>query len=313
MKILIIADHNNAKLAKATLHVVTAAKQISSEGGGEIDILILGKDCKPVAEQAAKIAGIGKILLCDDAGYEHNLAENIADFVVNIAKNYSHILTSATSTGKDFLPRAAALLDTPQVSEVIEIVSSDTFKHPIYAGNAIETVQVQAEIKILTIRHVAFDAEKNLDANAAIELMPARAATDLSQFVSRDQDTSDKIELTSARVVVSGGRGVGSKENFAIIEALAAKLSAGVGASRGAVDAGYIGNDAQVGQTGKIVAPELYIAVGISGQIQHIAGMKNSKIVVAINKDETAPIFEVADYGIVGDLFVVLPELTQLL
>ena len=305
MSILVIAEHNNSKLAKATLHTVMAAQKI----GSEIDLLVVGKGCMSVAEEAAKIAGVAKILLADDVVYENLLAENIANLVLTIAKNYTHILTSATSTGKDFLPRVAALLDSSQISEIIAVISPDTFKRPIYAGNAIKTVQSKDEIKVITVRQTGFDAVPATGGNAPIEKIPTTPDSGLSEFVSKDENKSDRVELTSARIVVSGGRGLGSRDNFALVEQLATKLGAAIGASRGAVDAGYISNDAQVGQTGKIVAPELYIALGISGQIQHIAGMKDSKVIVAINKDESAPIFDVADYGLVGDLFQIVPEL----
>ena len=305
MSILVIVEHNNKKLAKATLHTIAAAKKISSE----IDLLVFGRDCTNVVEEAAKISGVQKILVADDVIYENFLAENIANLIITITKNYTHILASATSTGKDFLPRVAALIDSSQISEIIEVIAPDTFKRPIYAGNAIETVQSKDAIKIITVRQTAFEAVDSSGGNATIEKLLPISDSGLCEFIAKDENKSDRVELTSARVVVSGGRGIGSKENFAIIEQLANKFGAAIGASRGAVDAGYISNDAQVGQTGKIVAPELYIAVGISGQIQHIAGMKDSKIIVAINKDENAPIFEVADYGLVGDLFQIVPEL----
>jgi len=308
MSILIIASHDNNKLAKATLQVVDAAQKII----GNIHILVAGSNCSVVAKEATQITGVEKVLLADNAVYENALAENLAPLIVSIAASYSHIMTAATSIGKDVLPRVAALLDVTQISEIITVISSDTFRHPIYAGNAIETVQSKEKIKVLTVRHTAFDAAKATGGNAAIETLQSSENSTLAQFVSKEEVKAERPELTSARVVVSGGRGVASKENFTIIEKLADKLGGAVGASRAAVDAGYISNDAQVGQTGKIVAPELYIAVGISGQIQHIAGMKDSKFIVAINKDENAPIFEVADYGLVADLFEVVPELTNL-
>ena len=303
MTILVIADHDNSKLAKATLHTLAAAQKI----GGEIHVLVAGKGCEAVAQEAAGY-GAAKVLLTDDAAYEQHLAENIATLVASIGKNYTHILTAATSTGKDFLPRVAALLDVAQVSEIIEVVSADTFKHPVYAGNAIETVQAKDAIKVLTVRQTGFDAAA-AGAASPIEKLEAKGDSGLSAFVTKQESKSERPELTSARIVVSGGRGLGSKENFAIVDKLAAKLNAAVGASRAAVDAGYVPNDYQVGQTGKIVAPALYIAIGISGAIQHLAGMKDSKVIVAINKDENAPIFEIADYGLVGDLFTILPEL----
>ncbi len=309
MNILVVASHDNGKLAKATLHVVTAAKRI----GGDIHVLVAGKGCGAVAAEAAKIAGVQGVLVADDAAYEHALAENMATLVAGIAGNYSHILAAANSAGKDFLPRVAALLDVAQISEVIAVISPDTFRHPIYAGNAIETVQSKDKIKILTVRQTGFDAAPLEGGSAAVEAISGKGGSGLSQFVSREEVKAERPDLTAARVVVSGGRGLASKENFALIGKLADKLGAAVGSSRAAVDAGYISNDAQVGQTGKIIAPELYIAVGISGAIQHLAGMKDSKVIVAINKDENAPIFEIADYGLVGDLFQVLPELTNAL
>lgn len=309
MTILVIASHDNHKLAKATLQAVSAAVQI----GSDINILVSGKGCGQVAKEAATIEGIQKILLADDAAYEHGLAENTALLIASIGQDYSHILTAATSTGKDFMPRVAALLDVTQISEIISVISADTFKRPVYAGNAVETVKSDEKIKILTVRQTAFDAAITGKGNAVIEPIASKGESGLSEFVSREESKIERVELGAARAVVSGGRALGSKENFAIIETLAAKLGAAVGASRAAVDAGYISNDAQVGQTGKIVAPELYIAVGISGAIQHIAGMKDSKVIVAINKDENAPIFEVADYGLVADLFEAVPALTGLL
>ncbi len=307
MSVLIIADHDNAGIKSATLNTVTAAKEL----GDDIHILVAGSDCKGVAEQAAKIEGIGKVLVCDDAAYEHAMPENIASLVVGIAGNYSHILAAATTSGKNYMPRIAAKLDVAQISDIISVESADTFVRPIYAGNALATVQSSDGIKVITVRGTAFDGAATEGGSAVIEEM---AASDLfvgSSFVGQELSVSDRPELTDADVVVSGGRGVGSGENFKLIDALADKLGAAVGASRAAVDAGYVPNDYQVGQTGKIVAPNLYIAVGISGAIQHLAGMKDSKVIVAINKDEDAPIFEVADYGLVADLFDAVPELTE--
>jgi electron transfer flavoprotein alpha subunit len=305
MTALIIADHDNHKLAKATRHVVVAALKIA----GSVHILVAGKDCAAVAKEAAQVSGVSKVLLADDAVYANALAENMALLVTGLAKEYKNILTAATSAGKDFMPRIAAMLDVAQISDIITVVSTDTFRRPIYAGNAIETVQSKDAIKVFTVRQTAFDAAAATGGNAPIEKIPSAGDAGLSVFVSQQESKSERPELTSARVVVSGGRGLGSKENFALVEKLAAKLHAAVGASRAAVDAGYVPNDYQVGQTGKIVAPDLYIAVGISGAIQHLAGMKDSKVIVAINKDENAPIFEIADYGLVGDLFTLLPEL----
>ncbi|MBY4677475.1 electron transfer flavoprotein subunit alpha/FixB family protein [Marinobacterium arenosum] len=307
MSILVIAEHDNSALKPVTLTTVAAASQI----GGDISVLVAGSGCAAVAEQAAKIAGVGKVLLADDAAYEHQLAENVSRLVVSVAAGYGHILAPATTTGKNLLPRVAALLDVNQLSEVIAVVSPDTFKRPIYAGNAIATVQSEDAVKVMTVRGTAFDAVAAEGGNAAIETIGERCDAGLSRFVSEELAKSDRPELTAARVVVSGGRGMGSGDNFALLEKLADKLGAAVGASRAAVDAGFVPNDMQVGQTGKMVAPELYIAVGISGAIQHLAGMKDSKVIVAINKDEEAPIFQVADYGLVADLFEVLPELEQ--
>jgi len=305
MTILIIADHDNQKLAKATRHAVVAALKL----GGAAHVLVAGKACETVAKEAALVSGVGKVLLVDDVAYENGLAENIVPLVLSLAKDYTHILTAATSVGKDFMPRVAALLDVAQISEVMTVISPDTFRRPIYAGNAIETVQSKDPIKVMTIRQTGFDAAASTGGSAEIEKIAGKGDSGLSQFVGKQESKSERPELTSARVIVSGGRGLGSKENFVIIEKLAAKLNAAIGASRAAVDAGYVPNDYQVGQTGKIVAPDLYIAVGISGAIQHLAGMKDSKVIVAINKDENAPIFEIADYGLVGDLFAIIPEL----
>jgi electron transfer flavoprotein alpha subunit len=307
MSVLIIADHDNANIKSATLNTITAAKQL----GDDLHLLVAGSGCLPVAEQAAQIDGLNKVLLCDDAGYEHSLPENISQLVVGIANSYSHILAPATTSGKNFLPRIAARLDVAQISDIIAIESTDTFVRPIYAGNALATVKSSDEIKVITVRGTAFDAASGEGGSAAIEEITAAAVFGGSSFVSQELSVSDRPELTDADVVVSGGRGLGSGENFKLIDALADKLGAAVGASRAAVDAGYVPNDYQVGQTGKIVAPGLYIAVGLSGAIQHLAGMKDSKVIVAINKDEDAPIFEVADYGLVADLFDAVPELTE--
>ncbi len=309
MTILIIADHDHAALNSATHAVVGAAHKI----GGEVHILVAGSGCADVAKQAAALAGVAKVWHADDVCYAHALAENVAALVVSIALNYSHILTAATTTGKDMLPRVAAALDVQQISEIISVLSPDTFRRPIYAGNAIETVQSHDAIKVMTVRPTAFDKVEG-GGNAPIETLASKGDAGLSTFVSIEASKSERPDLASARVVISGGRGLGDGEKFkAIIEPLADKLGAAIGASRAAVDAGYVPNDYQVGQTGKVVAPELYIAVGISGAIQHLAGMKESKVIVAINKDENAPIFEVADYGLVGDLFTLVPELTKAL
>lgn len=305
MAILVIAEHSNTALASATLNTVAAAAAI----GGEIHVLVAGAGCAAAGEQAAKVAGVTKVLVADSAAYANQLAENLAPLVAEQGKSYSHILAAATTNGKNLLPRVAALLDTDQISEIIAVESADTFKRPIYAGNAIATVQSSAPIKVITVRSTGFDAVAAEGGSASIENLAATADAGLSSFVSEELATSERPELTSAKVVVSGGRGLGSAENFELIYKLADQLGAAVGASRAAVDAGYVPNDLQVGQTGKIVAPQLYIAVGISGAIQHLAGMKDSRVIVAINKDEDAPIFQVADYGLVADLFEVLPEL----
>lgn len=305
MAILVIAEHSNAALGAATLNTVTAAKQI----GGDVHVLVAGAGCGAAAEAAAKIDGVAKVLVADDAAYEHQLPENIAPLVAEQGKNYSHVLAPATTTGKNLLPRVAALLDTDQISEIITVESSDTFKRPIYAGNAIATVQSSAAIKVITVRSTGFDAAAAEGGSAAVEAIAAGADAGISSFVGEELAKSDRPDLTAASVVVSGGRGMGNGENFDMLYKLADKLGAAVGASRAAVDAGFVPNDLQVGQTGKIVAPDLYIAVGISGAIQHLAGMSGSKVIVAINKDEDAPIFQVADYGLVADLFDVVPQL----
>ena len=306
MTILVIAEHDNANLKPATLNALTAAQQI----GGDIDVLVAGSACQAVAQAAAAVAGVRTVLVADNAVYANHLAENLSQLVAKLAPNYSHVLTPATTTGKDFMPRAAALLDMNMVGDVMAVVSSDTFKRPIYAGNAIATVQSADKIKLLTVRGTAFDAAAATGGNAAIENIGDVFAAANTAFAGGEIVKSDRPELTAAKVVVSGGRGVGSGDNFQLIYQLADKLGAAVGASRAAVDAGYVPNDMQVGQTGKVVAPNLYIAVGISGAIQHLAGMKDSKVIVAINKDPEAPIFQIADYGLVGDLFTVVPELT---
>jgi len=305
MTILILADHDNQQLFPSTRAAVNAATQI----GGEVHMLVAGDNCKAVTEAACKLAGVNKVLHADAALYKDGLAEHLAALVASMAKSYSHVLAPSGSTTKDCLPRAAALCDVSMLSDVIAVISADTFKRPIYAGNAIETVQMKDAVKFMTIRATGFDKVAE-SGSAAIEAVNVTIAdAQLSRFVSREQTKSERPELTAARVVISGGRGLGSKENFALIERIADKLKAAIGASRAAVDAGYVPNDYQVGQTGKVVAPELYMAVGISGAIQHLAGMKDSKVIVAINKDENAPIFELADYGLVGDLFEILPQL----
>ncbi len=307
MSILVIAEHDNATLKAATLNTVTAASQI----GGAITVLVAGHGCGAVAESAAQITGVTKVLLADAPQYAHQLAENVAALVVGLAGGYSHILAPATANGKNTLPRVAALLDVAQLSDVIKVESADTFVRPIYAGNVLATVQSQDAVKVMTVRGTAFPAAAASGGSAAIEAVAASADAGVSRFVSQQLTKSDRPELTAARIIVSGGRGMGNGDNFKLLEDVADKLGAAVGASRAAVDAGFVPNDYQVGQTGKVVAPELYIAVGISGAIQHLAGMKDSKIIVAINKDEEAPIFQVADYGLVADLFAAVPELSK--
>jgi electron transfer flavoprotein alpha subunit len=307
MATLLIAEHEDSALNGATHKAVTAAKAL----GADIHILVAGQNCKAAADAAAKIDGVEKVLLADDAKYAHRLAEPMAALIVALAKDYDTIVAPATTTGKNFMPRAAALLDVMQISDITKVVSPDTFERPIYAGNAIQTVQSSDKKKIITIRTAAFQAAAE-GGSAPVEAVAAVDAPASSAFVGEELSKSDRPELTGARVIISGGRALGSKENFAkYVEPVADKLGAAVGASRAAVDAGYAPNDWQVGQTGKVVAPELYIAVGISGAIQHLAGMKDSKVIVAINKDEEAPIFQVADYGLVADLFQVLPELEK--
>ena len=305
MSILIIAEHDNSSLKPATLNSVTAAQEI----GGDIDILVAGSACQAAAEQAAQIAGINKVLVADDAAYNHALAENVAPLIAELGAGYSYILATATTTAKNIMPRAAALLDVQAISEISAIVSADTFKRPIYAGNVIATVQSSDAIKLLTVRGTAFDGAATEGGSATIEAINSSHSAGISEFVGEEVAASDRPELTAAKIVISGGRGMANGDNFDLLYSLADKLGAAVGASRAAVDAGFVPNDMQVGQTGKIVAPDLYIAVGISGAIQHLAGMKDSKVIVAINKDEEAPIFSVADYGLVADLFTVLPEI----
>lgn len=305
MTILVIAEHNNAELNAATLNTVAAAKAI----GGDIEVLVAGANCAAVADAAAKVEGVSKVLLADNPAYEHQLPENISLLIAELGKNYSHILAAASTSGKNYLPRVAALLDVDQISEIVSVESPDTFKRPIYAGNAIATVQSNAAVKVITVRSTGFDAVAAEGGSATVESVDSVQDAGLSSFVGEELAKSDRPELAGAKVVVSGGRGMQSGDNFEMLYSLADKLGAGVGASRAAVDAGFVPNDMQVGQTGKIVAPQLYIAVGISGAIQHLAGMKDSKVIVAINKDEEAPIFQVADYGLVADLFEAVPEL----
>ncbi len=306
MTALVIAEHDNASLKASTLNTVTAAAQCSNE----VHVLVAGHGCDAAAAAAAQIAGVAKVIVADGAQFADGLAENVAAQALAIAKNYTHVLAPATAYGKNILPRVAACLDVSQISEITKVDAPDTFERPIYAGNAIATVQSADPVKVITVRATGFDAAAT-GGSAAIEKIGAVADAGKSAFVSRELAKSDRPELTAAKIIVSGGRGMGSAENFKILEPLADKLGAAMGASRAAVDAGYVPNDWQVGQTGKIVAPQLYIAVGISGAIQHLAGMKDSKTIVAINKDPEAPIFSVADYGLVGDLFEAVPELVR--
>lgn len=306
MAILVIAEHDNSQIKSGTLNTVTAAQKL----GSDVHLLVAGAGCAAAADAAKQIAGVSKVLLADAAALAHPLAENLTPLVVDLAKQYSHVLAPATTFGKNLLPRVAALLDVAQISEITAVESADTFVRPVYAGNVMATVQSSDAIKVITVRTTTFEAAAVSGGAAAVEAVSGAADAGLSSFVSQELTVSDRPELAAAKIVVSGGRALGSAEQFkAVIEPLADKLGAAVGASRAAVDAGYAPNDYQVGQTGKVVAPQLYVAVGISGAIQHLAGMKDSKVIVAINKDEEAPIFQVADYGIVGDLFSVLPEL----
>lgn len=305
MSILVIVEHDHQEVKSATLNSVAVAKAI----GGEIDLLVAGTGCGSVVKQSAQIDGVANVYVADNAAYEHALAENLAALVAELGAKYTHILTPATTTGKNFMPRVAALLDVAQISDICAVVSDDTFKRPIYAGNAIATVQSSDPIKVITVRTTAFDPVSSTGGTATVKALESGTPLTISRFVSEEIAKTDRPELTSAKVVISGGRGMQNGENFKILERVADKLGAAIGASRAAVDAGYVPNDMQVGQTGKIVAPELYIAVGISGAIQHLAGMKDSKVIVAINKDEDAPIFQVADYGLVADLFEAVPEL----
>ncbi|HYM18821.1 MAG TPA: FAD-binding protein [Micropepsaceae bacterium] len=308
MAALVLAEHNNAALDGATAKTVTAAVRVS----GAVHVLVAGTNCKGAAEQAAKLSGVEKVFVVDDSRYANFLAEPVAALVVAQSPSYDALLAPATANGKNVMPRVAAMLDVPQISEIIGVESSDVFRRPIYAGNAIQTVEAKGFKKVITVRAAAFEAAAS-GGKAAIETLAAAADPGLSRFVGENLSRSERPDLTAARIVISGGRGLQSKENFALIERIADRLGAAVGASRAAVDAGFVPNDHQVGQTGKVVAPELYIAVGISGAIQHLAGMKDSKIIVAINKDEGAPIFSVADYGLVADLFEALPEFERAL
>ncbi len=306
MTILLIAEHNNAGLKSATGNALSAAQKI----GGDIVILVAGHQCQGAAEAAAKLDGVSKVLIADAAHYAHGLGENLASLIVGLASSYTHLVAPATTSGKNVMPRVAALLDVAQISDVIAVESPDTFVRPIYAGNALATVQSKDAVKVLTVRMSAFPNAASGAGNAATENIAPAADTGLSEFVGQELTKSERPELGAARIVISGGRGLQNGENFKMLEKLADKMGAALGASRAAVDSGYVPNDYQVGQTGKVVAPDLYIAVGISGAIQHLAGMKDSKVIVAINKDAEAPIFQVADYGLVADLFQAIPELT---
>ena len=308
MASLVVAEHDNASLKDATLNTLTAALKL----GPDVQVLVAGSNCGPAAEAASKITGVTKVLVADAPEYEHPLAEVVAPLIVSLAGSYDAILAPSTTTGKNILPRVAALLDLSQISDIVEVISADTFKRPIYAGNAIATVKTSDAKRVITVRTTAFEKAAT-GGSAPIESVAGAGDPGLSKFVGQELSKSERPELTSARIIISGGRGMGSGENFALLEKVADKLNAAIGASRAAVDAGFVPNDYQVGQTGKIVAPELYIAVGISGAIQHLAGMKDSKVIVAINKDEEAPIFQVADYGLVADLFKALPELADAL
>ncbi len=307
MSILVIAEHDNTELKGATLCTIAAAKKI----GGDITVLVAGENCAAIADEAAKAEGVSKVLLADNAAYGHALAENLAGLVTELAGDYSHILAASSTTGKNFMPRVAALKDVAQISDIIDVESADTFVRPIYAGNALATVQSSDSLKLITVRTTGFDPVAGEGGSASVENISIASDFGKSSFVGQELTESERPELAAASVVISGGRGMGSAENFHLIEPIADKLGAAIGASRAAVDAGYAPNDWQVGQTGKVVAPQLYIAVGISGAIQHLAGMKDSKVIVAINKDEDAPIFSVADYGLVADLFEALPALAS--
>jgi len=307
MSTLVIAEHDNSNLKPSTLNTVAAANAI----GGPIHLLVVGSACQAVADACAAVEGVEKVLLADDVAYANQLAESTANLIKSVAGDYSHILAPATTFGKNVLPRLSALLDVQQISEITEVVSEDTFKRPIYAGSCIATVKSNDATKVITVRATAFDPVSDSGGSAAIEAVAPEGVSDLTSFVGEEIAKSDRPELTAASIVISGGRGMQSGDNFHLLETIADKLGAAVGASRAAVDAGFVPNDYQVGQTGKIVAPDLYIAVGISGAIQHLAGMKDSKVIVAINKDEDAPIFQVADYGLVADLFDALPELSD--
>ena len=308
MTTLLVAEHDNDTLSDAIHKAMNAAQLI----GEDVHILVAGKDCENVAEESSKIEGVSKVLLCNDGKYERNLAESYSELVSSIADDYKTIVAASSTTSKNFMPRVAALLDVPMLSDIISVIDADTFERPIYAGNAIETIKISSEKRVITVRSTTFQAVGSQEP-CPTELAISAEDPSLSEYVGEELTKSDRPELTSAKIIISGGRGMQSGDNFSMLEAIADKLGAAVGASRAAVDAGFVPNDYQVGQTGKVVAPELYIAVGISGAIQHLAGMKDSKVIVAINKDEEAPIFQVADYGLVADLFKALPELEKAL
>lgn len=309
MSVLVVAEHNNSEISDATLSTITAAKAM----GGDVTVLVAGSGCADAAASAAKVSGVAKVIKADNASLDHFLAENMANVITDVAKSSGAkaVMAPGTTFGKNILPRVSALLDVQQITDIIAVESADTFKRPIYGGQAIATVKTSDDMKVITVRSTAFDKAARDGGSASVEDNSSASDSGLSSFVGQELSKSERPELTSAKIVVSGGRGVGSKENFAVIEKLADKLGAALGASRAAVDSGYISNDHQVGQTGKIVAPDLYMAIGISGAIQHLAGMKDSKVIVAINKDEEAPIFQIADYGLVADLFDAVPELTD--
>ncbi len=309
MSILVVAEHDNDSIKAPTLVAVAGAERI----GGDIDVLVAGENCSGAGDSVSKIAGVSKVLVADNAAYGHQLAENIAALIAEVGKDYSHILATTTTSGKNFMPRAAALLDVAQISDICGVVSEDTFERPIYAGNAIATVQSSDAIKVITVRGTAFDGVANEGGSATVESIDVVKDAELSTWDKDEIVKLERPELTAASIIISGGRGMQNGDNFSLLESVADKLGAAMGASRAAVDAGFVPNDLQVGQTGKIVAPDLYIAVGISGAIQHLAGMKDSKVIVAINKDEDAPIFQVADYGLVADLFNAVPEVDALL
>ena len=305
MSLLVIAEHDNASVKPATRNTVTAALEIDAD----VALLIVGSDCAAAANEAATIAGVSKVLVADNAAYSHQLAENVAPLIAQLAADYSHVLAAATTTGKNLMPRVAALLDVAQISDIVAIISADTFVRPIYAGSALAMVQSSDTVKVVTVRTTAYAEAAAEGGSASVEAVDAVVEQSIASFVSEELAVSERPSLTAASIIVSGGRGMQSGDNFVLLENVADKLGAAIGASRAAVDAGFVPNDYQVGQTGKIVAPDLYIAVGISGAIQHLAGMKDSKVIVAINKDEEAPIFQIADYGLVADLFKALPEL----